>query len=107
MDSLRLENYVKCSSKVKWLRKANLNLMDGQDFIPSKAKLFSSQKHWMSHSSIVGTVSHYGLDNQGVSVWVLVGSRIFISPYYSDRFWGPSSLLSNEYQGLFPRGVKG
>jgi hypothetical protein len=32
---------------------------------------------------------------------------IFLSSQRPDRFWGPPSLLSNEYQGLFPHGERG
>jgi hypothetical protein len=31
-------------------------------------------------------------------------ARIFSSPCHPDRFWGPPSLLSNGYWGLFPQG---
>jgi hypothetical protein len=46
----------------------------------------------------------YGLDDWGVGVQVPVGSRIFSSPHCPDRLWGPPNLLSNGYQGSFPRG---
>jgi hypothetical protein len=46
----------------------------------------------------------YGLDGWGVGVQVLVGARLLSSPCHPDRFWAPSSLLSNGYRGLFPRG---
>jgi hypothetical protein len=40
-----------------------------------------------------------------VGVRVPVGSRIFASPHRPYRFWGPPSLLSNEYPWLFRPGV--
>jgi hypothetical protein len=39
-----------------------------------------------------------GLDSQGS---ILI-SAVFSSSLHADRLWGPSSLLSNGYQGLFP-----
>jgi hypothetical protein len=45
--------------------------------------------------SAVGIVTDYGLGDQGVRVWDLVGARIFTSPCHPDRLWGPPSLLSN------------
>jgi hypothetical protein len=35
------------------------------------------------------------------------GARFVSSPYRSDRLWGPPSLPSNGYQGLFPLGYRG
>jgi hypothetical protein len=52
---------------------------------------------WRSRDSVVGIATGYGLDDRGVGVRVLVGSRIFSSPRRPD-------LLSNGYRGLFHRG---
>jgi hypothetical protein len=57
-----------------------------------------------SRGSSVGIAIGYGLDDRGVGVRVLVGSRIFFPPRRPDRLWSLSSLLSNGYLGLFPRG---
>jgi hypothetical protein len=59
-----------------------------------------------SQVSIVSIATGYGPGDWGVGVWALVGSRILSSPNRPDRLCGPPKLLSNGYQGLFPRGVK-
>jgi hypothetical protein len=59
-----------------------------------------------SLDSVVGIVTGYGLDDQGVWVQVLVGSRIFSSPRHPDWPWGPPNLLSNGYWGALSPGVK-
>jgi hypothetical protein len=53
-----------------------------------------------SHNSAVGIATGYGLDDQGVGVRVLVGSRIFSSRRRPDRLLGPP--VGNG--GFFPGG---
>jgi hypothetical protein len=60
-----------------------------------------------SRDSVVGIATGYGLDDPGVGVWVLVGSRIFSSPRCPGRLWAPPSLLSSGYQELFSWGLNG
>jgi hypothetical protein len=57
-----------------------------------------------SQDSAVGIATGYGLDDQGVGVEVPMGARIFTPPYGPDWLWGPLSLLSNGYWGLFSPG---
>jgi hypothetical protein len=54
--------------------------------------------------SAVSTAAGYDLDDRAVGVRVPVGARFFSSPQRPGRLWGPASLLSNGYRGLFPRG---
>jgi hypothetical protein len=57
-----------------------------------------------SQDSVVGIANGYGLDNQGVRIRVQVVQEF--SPRRPDRLWGPLSLLSNGYRGIFPPRVK-
>jgi hypothetical protein len=55
-----------------------------------------------SRDSSVGIALGYGLDNRGSRVRFSGGGWVsFCSPPCSERLWGPPSLLSNGYQGLF------
>jgi hypothetical protein len=82
---------------VKYVRNRSYIILNFSDsvFIFAGTNLF-----WVS---AVGMVTDYELDDRGDGLQVPVGSRIFYSPRLTDRSWGPSSLLSDEYQGLFPR----
>jgi hypothetical protein len=62
-------------------------------------KIVISKFEGRSRDSSVDIATGYGLDDQGVGVWVPVSSRIFSSPRRPDRLWGPPSLLSNGYKG--------
>jgi hypothetical protein len=65
----------------------------------------SCEKKTVFLDSVVGIATSDGLDNWGVRVRVLVGSRICSSPRRPDQLWGPPNLLSNGYGALSP-GVK-
>jgi hypothetical protein len=47
---------------------------------------------------------YFILDDQEFRIPVLVRSRIFCSPLQPDQLWGPPSLISSGYWGLFLQG---
>jgi hypothetical protein len=57
-----------------------------------------------SRNSAVGITTACGPEGGGVRVSVQVGAGFLSSPRCPDRFWGPTSLLANEYRELFLRG---
>jgi hypothetical protein len=59
--------------------------------------------HSGSQDSSVSIVMGYRLEGLGS---IPGSARFFSSLQHPDRLWGPLSLLSNGYQGLFPRGCK-
>jgi hypothetical protein len=65
--------------------------------------VFISSIH-ISKSKAVSIATGYRLDDRGVGVQVLVGRRIFSSPYHPDQLWGPAQLSSQWVPGIFPGG---
>jgi hypothetical protein len=56
-------------------------------------------KNLMRWDSLVGIATGYGLDGPGL----IHGSAVLSSLQSPAQIWGPHNLLSNGYQGLFPR----
>jgi hypothetical protein len=56
----------------------------------------------MSCVSVVGIVTGYELDDQGVRIRVLVGSGILTSPHHSFQLWGPPTSYPMGTGGSFP-----
>jgi hypothetical protein len=78
-------------SKKIWLLYYSFDISPEEDCaIPSprllKLLLITMIKFTGSRGSAVGIATDYGLDDRGVGVRVLLGSRIFCSPRSSDRF---------------------
>jgi hypothetical protein len=78
--------------------------MDELQNCPSKNKLvFTTGTPINSRDISVDIALRYGLDDRGFrfdSRWE--GWEFFSSSSLPERLWGPPSLLSNGYQGIFP-----
>jgi hypothetical protein len=63
--------------------------------------------YFRSRDGAVGIATGYGLNDRGIGVRVLVGSRMLSSPRRPDRLWGSSSLLYNGHRGLWRQSGRG
>ena len=43
----------------------------------------------------------HGMDKQRIGILFLAVTAIFSSPLHPDMLWGPPSIVSNRYEGLF------
>jgi hypothetical protein len=91
-----------CLEDTKWRYK--ISAANSHSSVISAGRLILVTASEISLTKFVKVSSYLGLDDRGVGVRVPVGARFFFSPRRPDRCWGPPSLLSNGYQGLFPRG---
>jgi hypothetical protein len=55
-----------------------------------------------SWDSAVIIAINYGLEDQGMRVWLLVVSWISSSPQHTENLWGPPNLLFIVYWGSPP-----
>jgi hypothetical protein len=88
------------------LAKVIIYATDGVVSLSRAAQVMTHQSVLVSYSfynvfsiadGVAGIATGYGLNDRGVGVRVLVGSRIFSSPRCLDWLWGPPNLLSNGY----------
>jgi hypothetical protein len=70
--------------------------------IPFLINYFTDLPRGLERSA--GITMGYGLDGRGSIPGR--GKRFSSNPQRPDQLWGPPNLLSNEYWGLYPRGLK-
>jgi hypothetical protein len=66
----------------------------------------SHEAQIMSRDSSVGIATGCGMEDRGVGVRDMVGSRMLPSPCRPHRLWDPSNPISNGYGGALSPGVK-
>jgi hypothetical protein len=76
---------------------------DAQETLSLSLRALCCSVYCLVIASAVSRATDYGRDGRIAGVRVSVGARFFSPQRRPDRFRGPSSLLSNGYEGLFLR----
>jgi hypothetical protein len=87
----------------------NNNELGGKEPQPTRRKMpmLWPLRNILRVTTAVGIAASYGLDDRGVGVRVPEVSKNLSFPYRPDRLSGPSDLLSNRCQRLFPLSYSG